>query len=63
MLHPASETNNVYIHENCPFEELIKLYEKAKIFWHGAGFGENENLNPEKMEHFGITTVSARGLS
>lgn len=55
----ASETNNVYIHENCPFEELIKLYEKAKIFWHGTGFGENENLNPEKMEHFGITTVEA----
>lgn len=55
----ARQTDNVYIHENYPFENLLKLYRKAKIFWHGTGFGENENLNPEKMEHFGITTVEA----
>lgn len=55
----ASQTSNVYIHENYSFENLLKLYRKAKIFWHGTGYGENENLNPEKMEHFGITTVEA----
>ncbi len=55
----ASQAENVYIHENYPFNELIKLYKKAKIFWHGTGYKENENENPEKMEHFGITTVEA----
>ena len=55
----ASQTDNVFIHENYPFAELIKLYRKAKIFWHATGFKEDENLNPEKMEHFGITTVEA----
>lgn len=55
----ASQTNNIFIHENYPFEDLLKLYRKAKIFWHGTGYGEDENLNPEKMEHFGITTVEA----
>ena len=37
----------------------MELYGKAKIFWHGTGYGVNENLEPEKMEHFGITTVEA----
>lgn len=55
----ASQVDNIFIHENYPFNELMKLYRQAKIFWHGTGFGEDENLNPEKMEHFGITTVEA----
>jgi len=44
---------------NLDFKELKKLYGKAKIFWHAAGFGENEEKNPEKMEHFGIVVVEA----
>jgi len=55
----ASTVNNVFIHENCPYLELIELYKQAKIFWHGTGYGVNENVEPEKMEHFGITTVEA----
>ncbi len=35
------------------------LFRKASIFWHGAGLGEDEQLHPEKFEHFGITTVEA----
>lgn len=55
----ASQVNNIHIHENYPFDKLIDLYRKAKIFWHATGYGEDENHNPEKMEHFGITTVEA----
>lgn len=55
----ASYADNVYIHENYPFKELMNLYRKAKIFWHGTGYLVDENLEPEKMEHFGITTVEA----
>lgn len=44
---------------NEPFENLKKYYCQAKIYWHTAGFGEDENTNPAAMEHFGITTVEA----
>ena len=37
----------------------MELYKKAKLFWHGTGYGVDENVEPEKMEHFGITTVEA----
>lgn len=55
----ALTNKNIFVHENCKYEELIKLYEKAKIFWHATGLGINGDLEPEKMEHFGITTVEA----
>jgi glycosyltransferase involved in cell wall biosynthesis len=49
----------IVIHANIPFQELISLYATAKIFWHAAGMHENEQLHPDKFEHFGITTVEA----
>jgi glycosyltransferase involved in cell wall biosynthesis len=39
--------------------ELAKLYERAKIFWHAAGYGQDDASRPESMEHFGIVTVEA----
>lgn len=44
---------------NGDFSKLKSLYSKAKIFWHAAGFEVDEELNPEKVEHFGMTTVEA----
>lgn len=44
---------------NVSFAQLKKLYGQASIFWHAAGFGEDENLHPERMEHFGIVVVEA----
>jgi len=44
---------------NPSFSELKKLYTKAKFFWHAAGYGIDETVEPEKVEHFGITTVEA----
>jgi len=49
----------VEIIENPTFQELIKLYGEAKIFWTASGYGIDENINPEKVEHFGMTTVEA----
>jgi glycosyltransferase involved in cell wall biosynthesis len=37
---------------------LKKLYEQAKVFWHAAGCGEDDE-RPELSEHFGIATVEA----
>lgn len=55
----AATVDNVFIHENCKYDDLMKLYKQAKIFWHGTGYGVNEEEEPQKMEHFGITTVEA----
>lgn len=38
---------------------LKHLYERASIFWHAAGYGEDERTRPIFVEHFGISTVEA----
>jgi glycosyltransferase involved in cell wall biosynthesis len=40
-------------------EELQDLLERAKIYWHATGYDERPNLNPEKFEHFGLSTIEA----
>jgi glycosyltransferase involved in cell wall biosynthesis len=44
---------------NAPFSVLQNYYSRAKIFWHAAGFGVDEEKEPHRVEHFGITTVEA----
>lgn len=55
-LKKTSEGYPIFIHTNLPFKDLKALYSESTIYWHAAGFGETD---PEKMEHFGITTVEA----
>lgn len=55
----AATVDNVFVHENCKYADLMELYKQAKIFWHGTGYGVDEEKEPNKMEHFGITTVEA----
>lgn len=50
---------SVDIIPNPTFNELKQLYSKAKYFWHAAGFQIDEAKEPEKVEHFGMTTVEA----
>jgi glycosyltransferase involved in cell wall biosynthesis len=40
-------------------DQLINYYQKASIYWHAAGYQIDEELNPEKVEHFGISTLEA----
>lgn len=44
---------------NPKFSELQELYSHATFYWHAAGFEVDESLNPEAVEHFGITTVES----
>jgi glycosyltransferase involved in cell wall biosynthesis len=44
---------------NIQRHELRSLYECASIFWHAAGYGEDEDRRPLFAEHFGISTVEA----
>lgn len=49
----------VNIIESPYYSKIVELYGKAKVFWSASGFGVDENANPEKAEHFGITVVEA----
>lgn len=49
--------------ESPKFEKLKELYGRAKIFWSSTGFGVNENKEPVKVEHFGISIVEAMAAS
>ncbi|HUQ85038.1 MAG TPA: glycosyltransferase family 4 protein [Candidatus Limnocylindrales bacterium] len=42
-------------------KDLWDVYNKARIYWHASGFGEDLEKHPEYAEHFGISTVEAMG--
>lgn len=41
------------------FPQLQKQYATARIYWHATGYGLDENVYPEKVEHLGLSTVEA----
>ena len=49
----------ITLHVNAPFSVLRELYASSAIFWHATGLGEDEERDPERFEHFGISTVEA----
>lgn len=55
-LKDAAKNAPVFFHENLSFQDLVRLFGEASIYWHAMGFGEVE---ADKQEHFGITTVEA----
>jgi glycosyltransferase involved in cell wall biosynthesis len=58
-LSALAAINGAGVMANLPREELVNLYESASIFWHASGYGENQNVQPTLVEHFGISTVEA----
>jgi glycosyltransferase involved in cell wall biosynthesis len=55
----AAEGQNVRLHVNVPAKERDDLYARASLFWHAAGFGQDSNRHPERLEHFGLATAEA----
>jgi glycosyltransferase involved in cell wall biosynthesis len=53
----------IHIHENVAFVKLKSIYASSAIYWHAAGYGEDESRNPIAAEHFGISTVEAMAAS
>src|SRR3989344_3787513 len=41
------------------FKQLLADYGESKIYWHATGYGQDEQTNPQAMEHFGISTIEA----
>jgi glycosyltransferase involved in cell wall biosynthesis len=59
QLYSTAQGYPIHIHTDISFDNLVNLYAESPIYWHASGFDEDENVNPEKFEHFGITTVEA----
>jgi glycosyltransferase involved in cell wall biosynthesis len=55
----ASAGFPITLHCDIAFDDLKRLYGESAIYWHASGYGESEKYEPEKFEHFGITTVEA----
>lgn len=55
----AKINDNVVFKPNASFPELLKLYKEAMIYWHAAGYEVDENINPEQVEHVGISPLEA----
>lgn len=49
----------VRFHVNARGLDLDRLYEGASVFWHAAGYGQDELEHPDRFEHFGIGVVEA----
>ena len=58
-LRRSAEGLPVVFHVNPPYTFLTECYNRATLFWHAAGFEVDQNIHPEQMEHFGMTTVEA----
>jgi len=50
---------NIEFIESPSFDQIIDIYGRSKIFWSATGFDVDENKNPEKVEHFGITLIES----
>ena len=55
----AAEHADADVRSSVSREEVRSLYGRAAIFWHAAGFGNDESRTPELSEHYGIATVDA----
>lgn len=44
---------------NPDMETVKDYYQKASLYWHAAGFGEDLVTHPDRAEHFGLSTVEA----
>ena len=55
----AAEDPAIKILTNVSFANLLDLYAKAKYYWHFTGYGIDEEVEPEKTEHLGITPLEA----
>lgn len=59
MLETLAAGYPIFFHFNSTREFVEKCLSESKIYWHAAGYGENEDKNPVKFEHFGIAPVEA----
>ena len=59
LVRAAASGYPVELHVNATGDELESLYARASIYWHASGYGEDAQRHPDRLEHFGISTVEA----
>lgn len=52
----AQSSSDIEVLVNVSVDRIRDLYRRAAIFWHACGLDEDR---PERVEHFGMTTVEA----
>jgi glycosyltransferase involved in cell wall biosynthesis len=60
-LYKSAENYPITIKTGISFREIKNVFGEAKVFWTAAGYGMDENKDPDKVEHFGIAVVEAMG--
>lgn len=58
-LQGKAEGLRIFFHPNASPQQLAQLYADASLYWHLAGYGVDEQREPHRCEHFGITVVEA----
>jgi len=58
-VHQAAKNLPIKIIHQCDRQSLINWFQRSSIYWHATGYRINEEEEPQKVEHFGITTVEA----
>ena len=59
LVSDACENQGLLTKFDLKRNELLELYQASTIYWHATGYRVNEEYEPAKVEHFGISTVEA----
>lgn len=54
-----TKSRNIHLLPNLDYKKLIEYLSISKFYIHATGIDINHNLNPHKLEHFGITIIEA----
>ncbi len=55
----ANHNKNIVFVPNASYKELRRYYQSSLFYWHFTGYGVKEDVNPEMVEHLGMTPVEA----
>lgn len=58
LKHRAKGYPVQFLHD-VSYGRLHRLYDESAIFWHAAGYGIDEESQPQRVEHFGMSTIEA----
>ena len=61
VIEKSKNNRNIEVIPNAPYKTMLSILDEATFYWHAAGYGINEQLHPDAVEHFGITPLE--GLS
>ena len=58
-LRKMSKGYRIVFFNDISSNKLQKIYKESSIYWHATGYGIDQKKEPQKAEHFGMTTVEA----